>query len=554
MSNERKRTKENNELENLENKPILKKKRKNNDDESDELEKEVLTIWSENRSKKINLKKKQEAIDEILEKLKGNLPKLVRKRPISRVIQFCLKNGTRKQKNAIKDEIIFKALKIGKDRYGKFVLMQMLPKLDKDEIQKLLKRFQGKITKVCCHRYLSEVFNEIFPNKFSEQQVKNIISEFYGKEYTNNKNNSLSELLEAFPKRRIEIMSFVKHHIKKIVSKELVQQEAFHHVLREYVDVCNDREMQTLCVITEESFINLIHTKKGAYVATKLITYFTPKQRKMAVKSISEYVPKLSKDKFGYFILCKLLSCVDDTVLLTNNILKKFENILKESCLDFYASKVLLLIISKEIHRQFSKENLAQLQNIEIERTKKTEDGIVTEKVRCSKKDDETRKQELAAFITKRLINISQENASEFILSQIGSQIIFELFKTVQSESIHPVYDKMTEIVLLKNIEYIEILNHSYGHRVIKQLIRLAPAFGAYLEKSLLETEKGELKKILTQLINSRGVFILLALVERKKCKKNLKQLIANTLKRLNLQNINQMKGVSILKRKVQLK
>jgi len=68
-------------------------------------------------------------------------------------------------------------------------------------------------------------------------------------------------------------------------------------------------------LLSGEAVLRMLHTHEGAKVGCMVAAYGTPKDRKKLCKALKTHVLKAACDEFGYTVIIKLLSCVDDTQL-----------------------------------------------------------------------------------------------------------------------------------------------------------------------------------------------------------------------------------------------
>lgn len=109
--------------------------------------------------------------------------------------------------------------------------------------------------------------------------------------------------------------------IAALVEKDvLLTMEVMHAVVKEWLMVaierCDAEKARTLAFSLAAELVHFGHTKSGMWVAVTCVKLLDAKHRKKVVRSVRGHVRKLAMDEFGHCFLISLQEWVDDTRLL----------------------------------------------------------------------------------------------------------------------------------------------------------------------------------------------------------------------------------------------
>jgi pumilio family protein 6 len=102
------------------------------------------------------------------------------------------------------------------------------------------------------------------------------------------------------------------------------------------------RELAELFV---ERIAEMLHTKNGAMCAWLVTCIATAKQRKQLVRSVKQYAKRVFTDEWGHKVAVRLLTCVDDTVLLRKMLVSEIVTSLDELLLHRNGRRVILSML-----------------------------------------------------------------------------------------------------------------------------------------------------------------------------------------------------------------
>jgi pumilio family protein 6 len=98
-----------------------------------------------------------------------------------------------------------------------------------------------------------------------------------------------------------------------------------HALCLEYINALEDPNKFLPLVHTIIPAIS--HTKDGAIIAMMALAHGGAKERKVMLKEIKASAVTMSKGEYGHWVIMQMFECVDDTVLLSKNIIQVWSTI-----------------------------------------------------------------------------------------------------------------------------------------------------------------------------------------------------------------------------------
>lgn len=87
---------------------------------------ELIKSWNLARSIKLRPEEKKKRLEQLFELIKGKIPEILFKHDTSRIIQTCLKCGSKEQRTMIAKELEGRFVEASKNLYSKFVIQKIL--------------------------------------------------------------------------------------------------------------------------------------------------------------------------------------------------------------------------------------------------------------------------------------------------------------------------------------------------------------------------------------------------------------------------------------------
>ncbi|CAG8508828.1 18284_t:CDS:2, partial [Racocetra fulgida] len=246
--------------------------------------------WEIARRKNITPDERNKSISRLFEMVRGNVPGLLFKNDTSRVIETCLKYGTKEQRNIIASELEGHLLEASKN--------------NPEYRSKILTEFKGQVKKLFIHTEARNVLLEAYELS-NVKQRSSLLEEFYDliAEDPSNKDKVLKNLFQA-----------IQYLIKKPESLNYI---IMHRILLEYFTYADDSKIREVIEVIGEH------------------------DRKTMLKSMKEYAAKICKEEYGYLVLLRAFDVVDDTV---SQIVKP--GVLKTIMQDKFGHRVILYLLT----------------------------------------------------------------------------------------------------------------------------------------------------------------------------------------------------------------
>lgn len=295
-----------------------------------------------------DLKKKYKLISKLLETVKGKIEEISKHNDASRIIQSILKHGNKEHHQEVYKEIKGKLVKLSQDIYGHHIVKRLVF-YGKELREDILNEFKGHITSLLVEKYPADVVDYLYSEIANQKQRYNIIREFYGHEYLFEKDiepKKLSDILKQHSGKKSSIMQTLTISIKKAIEKGLINFPIVQKLLVDFFENAELGQILDIVMDMQEMLPDILHTKEGSLASNFCIAYANAGIRKKIIKTFKGLVVKASKDSYGYLVVSKLLTCIDDTILTDKSILKELKEDLLNICQDKYASKVIINLFS----------------------------------------------------------------------------------------------------------------------------------------------------------------------------------------------------------------
>ncbi|CAA7015656.1 unnamed protein product [Microthlaspi erraticum] len=528
-------------------------------------EQELTSLWEKMRRRDIAKEDRSKLISEAVQKMKGKIPEIARSSVSSRVLQTCVKYCSQAEKEAVFNELQPRFLDLASKKYAVHVLTKMLDGASKPQRAVCISSLRGRVARLLRHMSGSIVVEHAY-QLANAAQKQELLGALYSKELQLFKGlTSANEkgVVDIIAKRGLHKGAVIRRMtaaIQPILEKGIVDHSIIHKVLIEYLTIA-DKASAALVIeqLTGTLLTRMVHTRDGSRVAMLCIKHGSAKDRKKIIKIMKEYVREMASDQFGSMVLACIFTIVDDTKLVTKMFVHELmeKDTLKDLVMDKNGRKPLLQLLHPNSSRYLNHDDLASLDlsvpslcsmdNSETPSQTKDSDGeesgeeakdeqedMETEntdieeniKVAVSKKDPLLRRQELLvkSGLAEMLIDVCVENAEEFIKSNVGKEVMYEvavggfdgilcpslseklseLYKAIASVAAKPKPEKSE-----KNSEH--VLEDFQSSRTIRRLVLDCPAFASILYKEALSGKcrswaQGHCSKILSAFLETQDV------------------------------------------------
>lgn len=399
---------------------------------------------------------------------------------------------------------------------------------------------------------------------------------------------SLSSFIADNPDKLESTLSHLQSLLQKGLDKSLTGFAYFHSLLLDYTSIASPNDIRSfLTPALSEHTLHLLSTRAGTSVVCQCVSYGTVKDRKKMIKCLKGYTRSSLLHRDAYLAILRMCDVLDDTVLVNKMLLAELHNknlspdsekkkdgdggedgdeeedeepspILDLVLSDTGSKLFLLLLVSKDEEQE--SDDVNNKGNDEGEKAKAsarwqkyfdpyelsvlhrnptiTENG--EENVPTSKKEDETRRQELVVYMKELLLEVCTKHGKEMLRSLSGSRVLIEVCDAYPSEEVYEAIveacaESMEEGNKNNDKQQLSILEDPVGHRTLKQI------FLCESKKEFDDDEPSLAKLFYTKFQNdlgdiatsNRGAFVLSTLIENSSVHDNVKNALMSHVKNL---------------------
>uniref|UniRef100_A0A1J3CRP8 Pumilio-like protein 24 n=1 Tax=Noccaea caerulescens TaxID=107243 RepID=A0A1J3CRP8_NOCCA len=529
------------------------------------LEQELTSLWEKMRRRDIAKEDRSKLISEAIQKTKGKIPEIAISRVFSRVLQTCVKYGSQAEKEAVFKELQTRFVDLAFDKFAVHLLTKMLDGASKQQRAVCISSLRGHVASLLRHMSGSIVVERAY-QLGNAAQKQELLGELYSTELqlfkglTSTTEKGVVDIIAKLGLQKGAVIRHMTAVIQPILEKGIADHHIIHKLLIEYLTIA-DKASAAIVIqqLTGTLLTRMVHTRDGSRVAMLCIKHGSAKDRKMIIKKMKDHVRKMASDQFGSMVLACIFTIVDDTKLVTKMFVRELmeKATLEDLVMDKNGRKPLLQLLHPNSSRYLSHDDLASL-DLSVpslcsmddsetpsqtkdsdggesgEEAKDEQEDMVTEntdieeniRVAGSKKDPLLRRQELLvkSGLAEILIDVCVENAEEFIKSNVGKEVMYEvavggsdgilcpslseklceLYKAIASVAAKPKPEKSE-----KNSEH--ILEDFQSSRTIRRLVLDCPAFASILYKEALSGKcrlwaQGHCSKILSAYVETQDL------------------------------------------------
>jgi len=471
-------------------------------------------FWERARAKRCPKLERSELIGKIMELITGKIRDIIQQHDSVRILQCCMQYGTDPFRQTIFDELEPMVLELSKSKFGSFMIPKMLTYGSKDQRTVLIEKFYGHVRKLIKHKIAAPIIAVAYVDFASSAQRQALLQEFYGPDFAlfkkSGSQKSLAELLESHPQKKDSIIRHLKDALVPLLEKGICGHHIVHRALLDYLTHADAKGKLDMIDTIIPILAEMIHTRDGARITMKSLWLADVKKRKLIVRGLKPYVGKICMEEYGHLAICALFDTVDDTVLVTKQIVAPILAELEELCDDQYGRKVLLYLL---VHRN-PKYLVPQLAEVLA-----AGDGNAH-----SKKDAIVRQEELRKTVVPALVKYIAENAAEMVSVGASSHLVLETMQavTVDTAGLGECVAALAAVAATGSIEAAKggkalestetsLLGNNVGHRLVQRLLNekcpIAPQLAAALH-SVIKDSAGKWAEC------NRAAFVLLALLK----------------------------------------
>lgn len=252
-------------------------------------------------------------------------------------------------------------------------------------------------------------------------------------------------------RKKKSVIAHLQAGCNRAVDKELLQFGIAQEVFELYVERCEHDQLQDITARCIEGAPHFLASRPGAAALLRILGVASPKNRKVFIKALKNQFLAIAQNRVTCVVLWRLLTTVDDTVLLTKSVLSELLNELRALCFDEVGKNTVLLLLSGVCKRYLSADDYAGLQ-LPAPSSKKS----------ASIREEELRKPVVAAL--KGLMQ-SEKSILAWCADSSARDILVELAKK-DGDCAKILFDKIVEES--KNSKNFEYLHTKFKQNVAK--------------------------------------------------------------------------------------
>lgn len=413
-------------------------------------------IWNDLRQEKLPKEERQKHMEEIMLVITGNVKAVVMRHDAGRVIQCCLKYGTRPQRAVINNELADVSVDLMKQMYSKFLVIKMLKYGSPPERDAIFDKLTGQIKSLIKHIEASNVVEAIYSDYATPLQKKKMVQELYGSEFTlfkDDKPITCEDILEYAADKREKIAKHLFDVLMAVVSKGTFKHSIVHKAMLDFFTIAGEDLRKEFASHIKEHVVEILHTYEGCRVGLYSIWYGSSKDRKALVKSFKGFTMKIAEEEYGQAVLFGIFDNVDDTVIVKNVIVNELKGNIAELVESKFGRKVLLYLMSPRLPAYFHASVISMLKEGDSNP--------------FSKKNTLQRKKELIKGIQESVAQYISQNANKMLTEGLGSQIVEASALNMEGKSRELVLDTVSRVAGGKT----GLLRHRIAGMTIKRLL-----------------------------------------------------------------------------------
>lgn len=309
----------------------------------------------------------------------------------------------------------------------------------------MISEFYGHVKRMINHPEAAWIMDDIYRQVATQEQKNRLLREWYGPEFSikglttqGTDSAELSAILQESPEKRKPILGYLENQINSLIQKKLTGFTMLHDAMLQYFLVCEPGTEQANDFLEhlkpdptikegEEAdnvdlLKNLAFTKSGSRLMSLSFAYGTAKDRKLFLRPYKDTIETMAFDQHAHHVLLAALAVVDDTKLSSKSI---FSELLPSN--DTLGEKVLNLVNDARARTVLLYPFAAEAKWFLDDNTRERLAELYTIRQTTSKKDPNTRLQEITKNIEPQLLSAITARASDFASFSFGLQFMGEV-------------------------------------------------------------------------------------------------------------------------------
>ncbi|EQL29031.1 hypothetical protein BDFG_08292 [Blastomyces dermatitidis ATCC 26199] len=399
-------------------------------------------LWERLRRKShVPLEERKKLVEELFSIITGRVKEFVFKHDSVRVIQTALKYASPQQRKDIAKELKGDYRSLAESKYAKFLIGKLLVHGDSEIRDMIVPEFYGNVKRLMRHPEASWIVDDIYRTVATAAQRDMLLREWYEAEFAVFRSANLaaetadlSDILAKNPEKRGPIMRYLHDFINHLVQKKFTGFTMLHDAMLQYFlnTTPGSEEATELIELIKgdeagDLAKNLAFTKSGSRLVSLCFAYSNAKDRKLLLRMYRDTIKMMAGDVHGQVVLLTAYEVIDDTKLSSKSI---FPELLNQASTAEARHEELLLQVTDLTARipilyPFAEDTTRWL--VTDSDHKKILNEVFAIRSQTSKKDPNTRRQELIKAASPTLLEFIAASADSLVESSFGCQFITEV-------------------------------------------------------------------------------------------------------------------------------
>ncbi|KAL1378393.1 hypothetical protein pipiens_015611 [Culex pipiens pipiens] len=237
----------------------------------------------------------------------------------ARVVQCMIKNASEELRDQIADKLIADIYELSTSKYGHHCVTCLLKNGSKALWAKVTDGIIKNVVKMCSHVFAGSIVDSVYNEYATNEQKAFLRQAFYSEIFQTSKDKSVTCMkdtwkTDGFMKKTV--LSTVKGHLVQAANKQLTDNGLLHALLLDYLQEAVEVDRNEVIELYLPHLAAISSTKDGTSAAIFCFVNSVVKDRRAALKTLKQYVEKLSVHEHGHRLILCILNCYDDTVIL----------------------------------------------------------------------------------------------------------------------------------------------------------------------------------------------------------------------------------------------
>uniref|UniRef100_A0A1Q3EYU5 Putative puf family rna-binding protein n=1 Tax=Culex tarsalis TaxID=7177 RepID=A0A1Q3EYU5_CULTA len=353
----------------------------------------------------------------------------------ARVVQCMIKNASEELRDQIADKLVADIYDLATSKYGHHCVTCLLKTGSKGLWAKVTEGIIKHVVKLCSHVFAGSIVDAVYNEYATGEQKAFMRQAFYSEIFQTSKEKGVTCMrdtwkTDGFMKKTV--LSTVKGHLVMAANKQLTENGLLHALLLDYLQEAVEVDRNEVVELYLPHLAAISSTKDGTSAAIFCFVNSVVKDRRAALKTLKQYVEKLSVHEHGHRLILCILNCYDDTVILGKQVVSVIlEHVERIVASGEWGRKVVGWVFSP------ADKDLLHPTQIEIL------DGYL----QYSKKDKDIRRREILATAVEPFCKAVETNAAFWLRGGHTALLTAAIVKGLKGDQLRRVHQALAAVV-----------------------------------------------------------------------------------------------------------